>query len=91
MQLADEDHRRAFDARDRFGRGDVASFAQPRGCLQLGSDEQQVGSDPAEAILERDAVNRETNFDTTQPNRINPAMPSPTASTRAAPVGTISP
>ena len=56
VQLADEDHRRALDARDRFGRRDVAPFAQPRGCLQLGADEQQIRPHAAEAILERDAV-----------------------------------
>ena len=56
MELADEHHRRALDARHGFGRRNLVAFAETRGGLQLGPHEQQVRAHAAEAIFERDAM-----------------------------------
>ena len=57
VQLADKHHRRALDARQRFGRWNVAALTETGRRLQLGPDEQQVRADAAQAIFERNAMN----------------------------------
>ena len=55
-QLANEHHRDALDARQRRRRGDRLPLAQPRGRLDLRPYEMQIGSDAAEPIFVRDAM-----------------------------------